>query len=62
MKINAIFFFELLPKLSDYVNSDNSIGKISSKSIACRAIEVLLSKTIVYDGHRKMQKIPLVSE
>ena len=26
-------YFELLPKLSDFVNSDDSIGKITSKFI-----------------------------
>jgi len=30
---NLRFFFELLAKFSDFVNSDDCIGKITSKSI-----------------------------
>ena len=30
---NSIFYVQLLPKFSDFVNSDDSIGKIISKSI-----------------------------
>ena len=29
----GVFFFEILPKFSDFVNSDDWIGKITSKSI-----------------------------
>ena len=31
--ILPIFFFKLLPKLSDFINSEDCIGKTKSKSI-----------------------------
>ena len=39
------FFFEILPKLSDFVNSGDYIGKITSKSI--RLQTVFIQKNIL---------------
>ena len=38
----AVFFFEILPKFIDFVNSDGCIGKITSKSI--RLYKVTIKK------------------
>ena len=32
-KNDAVFFFKLPPKLSDFINSEDCIGKITSESI-----------------------------
>ena len=44
------FFFKLLPKLSDHINSDNCIGNNTSKSI--RLIPVIIKKKITSNKDR----------
>ena len=34
----AFFFLEILPKFSDFINSDDWIGKIASKSIRLQPV------------------------
>ena len=42
--IFAIFFLEILPKFSDFVNSYDNIGNIPSKSIRLQPIFILKKK------------------
>ena len=44
---NETFFLELLPKFNDFINSDDYIGKIASKSI--RLQPVFIQKIFVFN-------------
>ena len=46
----SVFFFKLLPKLIDFINSDDCIGKIISKSI--RLYPVFIQKRFGFNKKR----------
>ena len=41
------FFFKLLPKCSDFINSDDCIGKITSKSIRLKPSFILKNVEVI---------------
>ena len=45
------FFFKLLPKFSDFINSDNCIEKITSKPI--RLYPVFIQKNIYFNKKKE---------
>ena len=51
-------FFKLLPKFSDFINSDDSLGKIISKSI--RLKPVLFQKRFEVNNFKSFFEIKLV--
>ena len=44
--ISCSFFFKLLPKLHDFINSDDCIGKITSKSIRLCLVFIYLKEDL----------------